>query len=39
MTESVKETNDQHVLGHINCLVAEEHSLYHQEQLTDSDRL
>lgn len=38
MDERTKEANDQPVLGHIERLVAEEHRLYNQGTLTDTDR-
>jgi hypothetical protein len=38
MDESTKNSDDQPVLGHINRLVAEEHGLYHREELTPEDR-
>lgn len=37
MDEKIKDTQDQPVLGHINRLVAEEHSLYNQEALSEGD--
>lgn len=37
MDEKIKDTQDQPVLGHINRLVTEEHSLYNQEALSEAD--
>ncbi len=38
MSEQSEQANDQPILNHIERLVAEEHRLYHQGTLTDTDR-